>query len=159
MRENKRATKATIYTKQREGATLLSFIPDLCLCQHLYFSLQRVFISLFAYLFGDLFIIELGLYIPRMSLLKSALGLHEQASWMHPTSSIGGLSYTHSSMCILLCGNPYYLHSFDCKAFSCLTVTFSALQAFLLFGLPNPHLCSIFHNLMVPNQVHAHWLS
>ena len=35
-----------------------------------------------------------------MSLLKSALGLREHASWMHPTSSIRELSYTYSSMCI-----------------------------------------------------------
>ena len=44
--------------------------------------------------------IELGLYIPKMSLLKSALGLREKQSWMPPTSSFGELSYTYSSMCI-----------------------------------------------------------
>ena len=49
---------------------------------------------------GDLHTIELGLYIPMMSLLKRDLGLIEQASWMHPTSSLGELSYTHSSLCI-----------------------------------------------------------
>ena len=49
---------------------------------------------------GILYTIELRLYIRMMSLLKSALGLREQASWMHPTSSIGELSYTHCSMCI-----------------------------------------------------------
>jgi len=55
-----------------------------------------------------------------------------------PTSSIGEL-YTLVALCAsMLCGNPYSLHSFDCKAFSCLTVTFSALQAFLPFDLPNP---------------------
>ena len=31
----------------------------------------------------EFFIIELGLYIPMMGFLKIALGLHEQASWMH----------------------------------------------------------------------------
>ena len=31
-----------------------------------------------------IYTIELGLYIPMMSLLKSALGLREQPSWMHP---------------------------------------------------------------------------
>ena len=41
-------------------------------------------------------IIELGLYISRMSLLKCS-----RSSWgCTPTSSIGELSYTYSSMCI-----------------------------------------------------------
>src|SRR3954468_7876368 len=55
---------------------------------------------------GILYTIEVGLYIPMMSLLKRALGLHEQASWMHPTISIGELSYTHSSLCIYCMAIP-----------------------------------------------------
>ena len=31
----------------------------------------------------EIFIIKLGLYIPMMGFLKIALGLREQASWMH----------------------------------------------------------------------------
>src|ERR1044071_4869014 len=41
--------------------------------------------------------IELGLHIPMMSLQKRDLGLLEQASWMHPTSSLGDLL---AHMCI-----------------------------------------------------------
>src|SRR4051812_22699972 len=33
-----------------------------------------------------------------MSLLKRSIGLHEQASWMHPSSSIGELTLAH--LCI-----------------------------------------------------------
>ena len=41
---------------------------------------------------------ELGLYISMMGFLKSALGLREQASWMHThLVSFVELSYTYSS--------------------------------------------------------------
>ena len=60
----------------------------------------------------------LGLYIPMMSLLKRSLGLLEKASWMHPTSSIGELSYTHSSFVHPLHGNPYSSHHINHLAFS-----------------------------------------
>src|SRR3954463_15568917 len=62
-------------------------------------SLYSIEIIVHAYNYvGILHTMELGLYIPMMSLLKRALGLLEQASWMHPTSSIGELSLAH--MCI-----------------------------------------------------------
>src|SRR3954469_19041255 len=62
-------------------------------------SLYSTEIIIHAYSYvGILYTIELGLYIPMMSLLKRALGLREQARWMHPTSSIGELSLAH--MCI-----------------------------------------------------------
>ena len=42
--------------------------------------------------------IELGLYIPMMGFLKNALGLREQASWMHThLVSFVELSYIYSS--------------------------------------------------------------
>ena len=46
----------------------------------------------------EFFIIELGLYIPMMGFLKSALGLREQPSWMHThLVSFVELSYIYSS--------------------------------------------------------------
>ena len=51
-----------------------------------------------SYTSGNFFIIELGLYIPMMGFLKRALGLREQASWMHThLVSFVELSYTYSS--------------------------------------------------------------
>ena len=50
------------------------------------------------HILAGIFIIELGLYIPMMGFLKSALGLREQASWMHThLVSFVELSYTYSS--------------------------------------------------------------
>ena len=55
---------------------------------HYYFILYPLYsieIIIHAYNYvGTLHTIELGLYIPMMSLLKRALGLLEQGSWMHP---------------------------------------------------------------------------
>ena len=69
--------------KERRG-TLLFLLRD----PHSYFILYPLYsieIIIHAYSYvGILYTIELALYIPMMSLLKRALGLLEQASWMHP---------------------------------------------------------------------------
>ena len=69
--------------KKREGEALLSFIPHLCFRVAPVLQFVESFPVVLA-LSVDPYTIELGLHIPRMSLLKRALGLHEKASWMHP---------------------------------------------------------------------------
>ena len=72
MREKERRDNATMSfsTLVLQSSTMIFMIESL-LCCHFHI-LVRIF-----------FIIELGLYIPMMGFLKIALGLHEQASWMH----------------------------------------------------------------------------
>ena len=61
------------------------------------FMIESLLCGHFLILVG-IFIIELGLYIPMMGFLKIALGLREQASWMHThLVFIIELSYTYSS--------------------------------------------------------------
>src|ERR1041385_7866538 len=69
--------------KERKGHTTIPFVRSTFVL-HL-ISLYYIEIIMHAYNYvGTLHTIELGLYIPMMSLLKQALGLLEQASWMHP---------------------------------------------------------------------------
>src|ERR1041385_177743 len=81
------------------------------------YPLYSIEIIIHAYSYvGDLHTIELGLYIPMMSLLKRALGLLERASWMHP-------HYFHwraflSSYVHPLHGNTYSSHHIYHLAFS-----------------------------------------
>src|SRR3954462_1985706 len=96
-KNTKKEKKEKNKNKKRERGTLLFILRD----QHSYFILYPLYsieIIIHAYNYvGTLHTIELGLYIPMMSLLKQALGLLEQASWMHPTSSLGELL---AHMCI-----------------------------------------------------------
>src|ERR1044071_29489 len=65
--------------KREKGATLLFLLKD----PHSYslLSLYSIDMIIHAYSYvGTLHTKELGLYIPMMSLLKRALGLHERAS-------------------------------------------------------------------------------
>ena len=81
---------------KKRGATLLSFIKvvlmfstciihshHLCSCLAHILHVREFSCSTCITMWG-IYTIELGLYIPMMSFLKSALGLHEQPSWMHP---------------------------------------------------------------------------
>ena len=73
------------------------------------FMIENLLFCHFHILVG-IFVIELGLYIPMMGFLKSALGLREQASWMHThLVSFVELSYIYRSSASLH-GNPYALH-------------------------------------------------
>ena len=72
-----------------------------------------------------IYTIELGLYIPMMSFLKSALGLREQPSWMHP-HQFHWRAFIHIQLYVHpLHGNHYSLHSFDYKTSSCPIITYS----------------------------------
>ena len=76
----KKEKKEKNKNKKREGGTLLFLLRD----PHSYFILYplysiEIIIQAYNYV-GILHTIELGLYIPMMSLLKRALGLLEQAS-------------------------------------------------------------------------------
>ena len=81
---------------KKRGATLLSFIKVVLMfstcsihSHHLRSCLApilhvREFSCSTCITMWGIYTIELGLYIPMMSFLKNALGLHEQPSWMHP---------------------------------------------------------------------------
>ena len=79
-KKKKKIEKKKKKNKKREGGTLLFLLRD----PHWYFILYPLYsieIIIHAYSYvGTLHTIELGLYIPMMSLLKRALGLIEQAS-------------------------------------------------------------------------------
>src|SRR3954471_6304114 len=108
------ATKK-IEKKERRGHTTIPFERS-TLILHL-ISLYSIEIIIHAYNFvGILYTIELGLYIPMMSLLKRALGLLEQASWMHP--HLFHWRDFHSSHVHPLHGNPYSSHHIYHLAFS-----------------------------------------
>src|SRR3954463_12825608 len=107
-KNTKKEKKEKKENKKREGGTLLFLLRD----PHSYFifyPLYSIEIIIHAYNYvGILHTIELGLYIPMMSLLKRALGLREHASWMHP-------HYFHwraflSSYVHPLHDNPYSSH-------------------------------------------------
>ena len=76
---------------------LLSFFHTCASKQHHVLHIESLLSYHFHILVG-IFIIELGLYIPMMGFLKIALGLREQASWMHThLVSFVELSYIYSS--------------------------------------------------------------
>ena len=83
--------------KKEKGGNINILYPHLCSCfstccfhsHHLCSCLTpilhgREFSCFTSITMWGIYTIELGLYIPMMSLLKSALGLREQPSWMHP---------------------------------------------------------------------------
>jgi hypothetical protein len=83
--------------KKRKKGSITIFYPHLCSCfstcsihsHHLCSCLapilhMREFSCFTSITMWGIYTIELGLYIPMMSFLKSALGLREQPSWMHP---------------------------------------------------------------------------
>ena len=116
MRENKKSHGG--HQKKREGATLLSFKSTLVLQSSTCTSVCREFSYHSCITMWGLYTKEPGLYIPMMSLLKRALGLHEQASWMNPhqfhwRAFIHLQVYAHP-----LHGNPYSSHHIYHKAFS-----------------------------------------
>src|SRR3954469_21429264 len=78
-----------------------------------------------------LYTIELGLYIPIMSLLKRALGLLEQASWMHPTSSLGEL-LAHLCIHCMEIPTPHIISILLSPMILLLDVSLSHLFVFLL---------------------------
>ena len=76
---------------------LLSFYHTCASKQHHVFHIVSL-INCLVYTSCEFFIIELGLYIPMMGFLKKALGLREQASWMHThLVSFVELSYIYNS--------------------------------------------------------------
>src|SRR3954466_10253677 len=112
----KKEKKEKKRNKKREGGTLLFLLRD----PHSYFiliSLYSIEIIKHAYNYvGILHTTELGLYIPILSLLKRALGLLEQASWMHPHKFSWRAFY--SSHVHPLHVNPYSSHHIYHMAFS-----------------------------------------
>src|SRR3954464_13937582 len=121
--------------KKREAGTLLFLLRD----PHSYFILYPLYsieIIIHAYNYvGILYTIELGLYVPMMSLLKRVLGLLEQASWMHPTSSLGELSIAHMCIRCMAIPTPHIIsiiYGFLSPMIVLIDVSLSHLFVFLL---------------------------
>ncbi len=97
-RKRKKNRKKEKRKKNKEkGGNITILYPHLCSCfstcsihsHHLCSCLApilhvREFSCFTSITMWGIYTIELGLYIPMMSFLKSALGLREQPSWMHP---------------------------------------------------------------------------
>ena len=81
--KNKNKTKGK-KRKEKERGGNITILLNPHLCFKVALVLQFVEIFLCTTCIRDPNAIELGLHIPMMSLLKSALGLREQTSWMHP---------------------------------------------------------------------------
>src|SRR3954464_4055401 len=94
--------------KKREAGTLLFLLRD----PHSYFILYPLYsieIIIHAYSYvGILHNIELGLYIPMMSLLKRALGFLSRQVGCTPTSSLGEL-LAHMCICCMAIPNPHII--------------------------------------------------
>ena len=103
--------------KNRERGNTTIFFTDPSLCFKVARVLQRDFSYHSSITKWGPYTIELGLYIPMMSLLKRALGLREQASWMHPHYFHWRASF-HSSYVHPLHVNPYSSHHIYNLAFS-----------------------------------------
>ena len=95
-RKNRKKIEKKKKNKEK-GGNITIIYPHLCSCfstcsihsHHLCSFLAPILhVREFSYFTSitmwGIYTIELGLYIPMMSLLKSALGLREQPSWMHP---------------------------------------------------------------------------
>ena len=83
--------------KREKGQCYYPFTTLVLQSSTMIFMIESLLCCRFHILVG-FFIIELGLYIPMMGFLKFALGLREQASWMHThLVSFVELSYTYSS--------------------------------------------------------------
>ena len=93
--------------KERRGSATILF-PHLCFKVAPRSSQRVSYVITFIYQW-EFFIIELRLYIPMMGFLKSALGLREQASWMHPTSFLLLSFHIFIALVHPLHGNPYSL--------------------------------------------------
>ena len=123
---------------KEKGANITILYPHLCSCfstcsihsHHLFSCLVpilhvREFTCFTSITMWGIYTIEFGLYIPMMSLLGSALGLHEQPNWMH-SHQFHWRAFIHIQLYVdLLHGNHYSLHSFDYKTSSCLMITYS----------------------------------
>src|ERR1044071_8622338 len=94
--------------KKREGGTLLFLLRD----PHYYFIFYPLYcieIIIHAYSYvGTLHTIELGLYIPMMSLLKRALGLLSKQVGCTPTSSLGEI-LAHMCICCMAIPTPHII--------------------------------------------------
>ena len=76
---NKKEKKRKRKKKERRGHTTILFERSTLVLHLLSLVLHRDYHHAYSYV-GNFYTIELGLYIPMMSLLKRALGLLEQAS-------------------------------------------------------------------------------
>ena len=149
-KKNRKKRKRKKKNKEKGGSITILY-PHLCSCystcsihsHHLCSCLApilhvREFSCFTSITMWGIYIIELGLYIPMMSFLKSALGLREQPSWMHP-HQFHWRAFIHIQLYVHpLRGNHYSLHSFDYKTSSCLMITYSFVRLSSI-GLPNPH--------------------
>ena len=137
-KEKKQKRKRKRKKKNKEkGGSITIFYPHLCSCLAPTFHM-REFSCFTSITMWGIYIIELGLYIPMISFLKSALGLREQPSWMHP-HQFHWRYFIHIQLYVHpLHGNHYSLHSFDYKTSSCLMITYSFVRLSSI-GLPNPH--------------------
>ena len=101
----------------------------------------------------EFFIIEFGLYIPKMGFLKNALGLREQASWMHThLVSFVEHSYIYSSrasvawqsLLLMLISIDGHLHS----------PLISLVNVILSLFLSSPH--NLHHHILFHPQCYIH---
>ena len=97
-RRPKKKRKGKNERKREKGQCYYLFFHTCASKQHHDLHDRESPMSSLSYTKWEFFIIELGLYIPMMGFLKNALGLHEQASWMHThLVSFVELSYIYSS--------------------------------------------------------------
>ena len=82
-KQKKRKKERKKEIKREKGATILFLLKDPHSCFKVAFVLHRDLSYHSCITMWGPYTIELGLYIPMMSLLKRALGRREQASWMH----------------------------------------------------------------------------
>ena len=101
-----------------------------------------------------IFIIELGLYIPMMGFLKNALGLREQASWMH-THQFLLLSFDiFIALVHPLHGNPYSLTLISIDGH-----LHSTLIRLVDVRLYSPHFCLLHNHHSITPIVLYPWLT
>ena len=87
-----------------------------------------------------------------MSLLKWALGLHEQASWMNPTSSFGELTLAHMCIRCMAIPTPHIISIIWPSRLWLSSLMWSSLFLFVFLL----HHISLFAILSVNSHAYAH---
>ena len=118
------------------------------------FFIQRVsYVVTFIYQW-EFHIIELGLYIPMMGFLKIALGLREQASWMHTHQFLLLSFHTFIALVHSLHGNPSSLTLISIDGH-----LHSPLIRLVDVRLSSPPFCLLHNHHSIPPIVLYPWLT
>ena len=140
-----------------QSSTMIQRVSYIVLQSSTMFFIQRVsYVVTFIYQW-EFYIIELGLYIPMMGFLKIALGLREQASWMHTHQFLLLSFYTFIALVHPLHGNPYSLTliSIDGHLHSMLICLVDVRLSSPFLSSPQPPFYSTYS---VMSMAHAHVL-